>query len=369
MRAAWSDFNSESLALYAAAVRQAADELKSPCRLAYQSVWADKTYAASSYQPLLEALAGKERKSVGIRPGAGFYAEAEPRGMVKKCLSVAREAERCRTYGGLVASICYEQETYPRHVLQKSPGAIMTECALALASGCDSLSLYWYSHAAPEPIAEYDRFVRTLAKARPYFERLAASTRRTKLGGIARFLGSAALELDDFDLYDAEDFNLACAGIPVTVAEARPGVWYLTAKSRAALAGSDQAFLEKSAVVKADDMGKYPLASRRARLLDDIDAATGGAFPARIDACRPLRILPRVREDGSLDSVTILNLSIGDTDELKVRVRRPVSANAFWQDAQHAPSRLGMERGRTTNERVVTIPNLSAWRIGTIFFD
>ena len=26
----------------------------------------------------------------------------------------------------------------------------MTEAALALASGCDSLSLYWYSHAAPD---------------------------------------------------------------------------------------------------------------------------------------------------------------------------------------------------------------------------
>jgi hypothetical protein len=369
VRAAWSDFNAESLALYAAAVRQAADELKSPCRLAYQSVWADMTYTASSYRPLLEALAGKERKSVGIRPGAGFYTETEPRGMVKKCLSVAREAERCRTYGDLVASICYEQETYPRHVLHKSPGAIMTECALALASGCDSLSLYWYSHSAPEPVEEYDRFVRTLAKARPYFKKLAESTRRTRLGGVARFLGSAALELGKFDLRDAADFNLACAGIPVTVAEARPNVWYLTAESKAALTESDEKLLASSAVVKVDDIEKYPLASRRAKLLDDLDAATGGAFPVRIDACRPLRILPRVREDGSLDSVTILNLSIGDTDELKVRVRKPASANASWQDAQHAPSQLNIERGARTNEQVVTIPNMTAWQIGTIFFD
>ena len=369
VRAAWSDFNAESLALYAAAVRQAADELKSPCRLAYQSVWADMTYTASSYRPLLEALAGKERKPVGIRPGAGFYTETEPRGMVKKCLSVAREAERCRTYDGLVASICYEQETYPRHVLHKSPGAIMTECALALASGCDSLSLYWYSHSAPEPVEEYDRFVRTLAKARPYFKKLAESTRRTRLGGVARFLGSAALELGQFDLRDAADFNLACAGIPVTVAEARPKVWYLTAESKAALTESDEKLLASSAVVKVDDIEKYPLASRRAKLLDDLDAATAGAFPVRIDACRPLRILPRVREDGSLDSVTILNLSIGDTDELKVRVRKPASANASWQDAQHASARLNIECGAKTNEQVVTIPNMTAWQIGTIFFD
>ena len=368
VRAAWCAFNAESLAVYAAAVRQATDELKSPCRLAYQSVWADMTYTASSYRPLLEALAGKERKPVGIRPGAGFYTEAEPRGMVKKCLSVAREAERCRRYGDLVASICYEQETCPRHVLHKSPGAIMTECALALASGCDSLSLYWYSHSAPEPVEEYDRFLKTLAEARPYFERLAASTRRTHLGGVARFVGSVALETADFDLRDPADFDLACAGIPVTVMEADAKVWYVTEKSCREMTDADKATLAKGAVVDVADMGKYPLASRRTKLLDDLDAATGGAFPVRIDACRPLRILPRVREDGTLDSVTILNLSIGDTGELKVRIRRPVAARAVWQDAQHVPVPLAVERGAAANEQIVTIPNMTAWQIGTIFF-
>ena len=122
-------------------------------------------------------------------------------------------------------------------------------------------------------------------------------------------------------------------------------------------------------MVNVDDVEKYPLASRRKKLLDDIDSATGGSFPVRIDACRPLRILPRVREDGSLDSVTILNLSIGDTDELKVRVRKPISLNAVWQDAQHTPTRLTMERGTVANEQVVTIPNMTAWQIGTIFFE
>jgi hypothetical protein len=368
VRAAWIDFNAESLAVYAAAVRQAADELKSPCRLAYQSVWADTVYTASSYLPLLKALSGKDHRPVGIRPGAGFYTEAEPRGMVKKCLSVAREAERCRDYGDLVASVCYEQETYPRHVLHKSQGAIMTECALALASGCDSLSLYWYSQSAPEPIEEYERFVRTLAEARPYFERLAASTRRTRLGGVARFLGSAALEGLGFDLRDAKDFDLAFAGVPVTVAEARPKVWYLTAKSHAALTAADKVFLTKGGVVKVDDIEKYPLASRRTKLLDDLDAATGGNFPVRIDACRPLRILPRVREDGTLDSVTILNLSIGDTDELKVRVRNPVSERAILQSVKWKPSPVAVERGASANERVVTIPNLTGWQIVTVFF-
>ena len=370
VRAAWIAFNAESLAIYAAAARQAADELGSSCRLAYQAVWSDTIYTGYDTKPLLEALSGPNRRPVGIRPGAGFYVEAEPRGMVKKCLSVAREAERCRSWGDLVASVCYEQETYPRHVLHKSPGAIMTECALALASGCNALSLYWYAHSTSEPLEEYDRFVRTLATARPYFERVAASTRRTRLGGIARFVGSAAAETYGFDLRDAKDFNLACAGIPVTVAESGTRVWYLTEKSRAEMTESDKATLATGGVVEVADVETYPLANRRTKLLDDLDAATKGAFPVRIDACRPLRILPRVRLDGTLDSVTLLNLSIGDTDELKVRVRNAVSSRAVWQDAKFAASTpLACVPGAAANEQVVTIPNIAGWQIGTIFFE
>ena len=403
VRATWIDFNAESLAQFAAAARQALDEAGGGCRLGYQAVWADTIYTGRDFKPLLEALSGPARSPVGIRPGAGFYTESEPRGMVLKCLSVAREAERCKHFkprsgalnaaaggnlsgeaalngpqgrlnvadgGDLVASVCYEQETFPRHVLHKSPGAIMTECALALASGCDSLSLYWYSGSAPEPVEEYDRFVRTLATARPYFERLAASTRRTRLGGVARFVGSAAAETRNFDLRDQRDFDLACAGIPVTVAESGVKVWYLTAKSRDEMTDADKDILATGAVVKVEDIEKYPLASRRTKLLDDLDAATSGTFPVRIDACHALRILPRVRGDGRLDSVTLLNLSIGGTDELKVRVRCPVSANASLQNAKMArPAPVRCEPGMLPDEFVVTLDDLHGWQAATLFFE
>ena len=245
----------------------------------------------------------------------------------------------------------------------------MTECALALASGCDSLSLYWYAHAAPEPVEEYERFVRTLAAARPYFERLAASTKRTRLGGVARFVGSAAAETPGFDLRDERDFDLACAGIPVTVAESGTRVWYLTEKSRCELTKADEATLKAGAVVEVGDVEKYPLASRRTKLLDDLAAAAKGAFPVRIDECRPLRILPRVRGDGRVDSVTILNLSIGGTDEIRVRVRRPVSANASLQTpGMSAPVPVACMPGKLADEVVVALDDLAGWQIATLLF-
>ena len=181
---------------------------------------------------------------------------------------------------------------------------------------------------------------------------------------------AAAAETAGFDLRDPKDFDLACAGIPVTVAESGTKTWYLTAKSRAEMTDADKATLAAGAVVKVDDIEKYPIANRRTKLLDDLDAATKGLFPVRIDACRPLRILPRVRPDGALDSVTILNLSIGDTDELKVRVRNAASSKAVWQDAKmSAPKSLPCAPGAAANEQVVTLANIAGWQIGTVFFE
>lgn len=370
VRSQWIAFNAESLAIYAAKAREAADEINSSCRLAYQAVWSDTIYTGYNTKKLLEALSGKDKKPVGIRPGATFYVEEKPREMIAKALSVAREAERCRDWGGLVASVCYEQETYPRHVLHKSPGAIMTECALALASGCDSLSLYWYCHSAPEPIEDYEWFVRTLFKARPYFERLAASVRRTRLGGVARFVGSRADEMQNFDLRDKKDFELACAGIPVTVAESGTKVVYLTDKSHQEMTSADKKRLKDFAVVDVSSIEKFPITSERQKLLDAIDAASGGLFPVRIDKCRALRILPRVREDGRLDSVTIINLSIGETDELKVRVRRPVSTSVQMQTAKMPePQTLKCEKGANSDELIVTVANIPGWQAVTLFFE
>ncbi len=370
LRAEWSEFNAESLAIYGAQVRKAADELCSRCRIAYQAVSANRRYTASSYEPLLRALSGPGGATVGIRPGHGFYTEESPRGMIAKNLAVAREAERLRGTSLPVASICYEEETYPRHLLNKTPGAILTESALALASGCDSLSLYWFPAEDPLPADEYDRFLDALAAARPYFERLASSTRRTRLGGLARFVGSAAAETLDFDLYDEKDFDLACAGIPVTVANSAAAAWFLTDKSRREMTDADRAALPSLPMVDISDSDKFPLASRRAKLLDDLDAATKGSFPVRVDECKALRVLPRVREDGRLDSVTLLNLSIGGTGPLTIRLRNSAGSTAVWQGPDGAAAKpLPTWSGALPNEQIVRLDSIGAWQIGTIFLE
>ena len=141
-----------------------------------------------------------------------------------------QEAARCKRYG-FVGSICYEQENYTRKVLHKSPEAIMVESTLALASGCDSLSEYYYSSDNHEPLDYYDDFSHELSQWRPFLELVAASTKRTRLAGLARFLGSNAFNHNSFNLDDNNDEALAAFGIPITVEEDEPDAYLVTPKT------------------------------------------------------------------------------------------------------------------------------------------
>ena len=80
--------------------------------------------------------------------------------------------------------------------------------------------------------------------------------------------------------------------------------------------------------------------------------------------------IDEVRPDGRLDSVTLLNLSIGDTDEIKVRLRNPVSECAVLMGAKDSATRpLAVIPGASPNERVVVIDNIPGWQICTVFIE
>jgi len=368
LREKWILFNEESLAQYGAVARRAADEVMPECRLALQTVSADCLLNGRDYGPILRALSANGRVPSGLRPGHGCYTEDDLTAFLQKSLWCTREAERSRRLGRLCGTICYEQETYPRRVMHKSPGAIVTESALALASGCDSLSLYWADGEKPERIEDYERFVKTVSAARPYLERLAASTRRTSLGGVARFLGSNACRQKGFDLTDASDVALMRAGIPVTVAESSAAykVWRVTARSREAMTSEDWTELKKVGCLEIAAEAR-PLVATRQAWLDEIDRLTKGRFPVRIDLAHALRVLPRIDRSGRTDSVTLFNLSLGDTGELSVRIRNPRGESVVYETPTGEVHGVKAAYDVAKDELVVTLPDLLGWHIGTLF--
>ena len=111
----------------------------------------------------------------------------------------------------------------------------------------------------------------------------------------------------------------------------------------------------------------HPLVSTRQRWLDEIDRASGGRFPVRIDLPHALRVLPRIDAEGKTDSVTLLNLSIGDTDEFTVKIRNPRGLKPVLASPQRPDVTLESVHDASSDELQVAVPNLAGWQICTIF--
>lgn len=320
----------ELLAGYLKAYRRAADEVCPAVRFGLQTVAPSRPETVSDYRKMLASLSDG-KTPVSIRPGDLFFSEKDPRDVVRKTLGTAAEAERCSSYGDLVGRICHEEDNYPRTALQKSPAAIVIECALALASGANSLSMYYAAGGEEQDdLDDYERFARCVAESRPYLERVAASTERTHLGGVV-----AAV-------------NVALSGVPVAVAE------------------SPAALLWPQSIQVSD--AKNPLSGcLRKRILEELDRQTAGKFPVRVDFNHALRILPRIDRHGRVDSVTVFNCSMGETFPFAMRVRNPAGPQAVVEFPRKPPS--DVPASVASGETVVQMPSVGGYQIVTVFFE
>ncbi len=200
IRKNWTIFNSHSLGEYANSFAQAVENLSSDCRLGIQAVYSSWVYDGPDLLNVLKGLSGKNKKSVGIRPGACYYNDHAPAEMLEKSLAVMAEANRCATYGDLVGQICYEAENWPHVSVLKSPSSQMTECALALASGCDSLALYYGADKNREPDENYNFYWQTLKKFHPYLEIIRRTCRNTTTEGMAFYRGENIYATDRWQM-------------------------------------------------------------------------------------------------------------------------------------------------------------------------
>lgn len=230
IRREWGDFQQESLAICAEkSYRKAFDDIKTKCRIGIQLVASEDLLHGKNYTPLYKALAGKSGEAVSIRPGSGYYDDAQPRDMFSKAISIARECARSRK-SGLVGQMCFETENWPHISAKKTPESQMRECALAMFNGVDSLALYWYSFATYESQENYQFFFDTVAAYRPYFESIRKVCADTELTGIAPYFGENSVLDPTYHLPFMQLDTVLFSGIPYTVAEAAPQVYGLNQK-------------------------------------------------------------------------------------------------------------------------------------------
>ena len=240
-RKAWCAFNAETLAAYAQTFRRAADEASPETRLGIQAACSRFTANGDLMRRIVEAFAGADGKA-GIRPGGGYYSDLLPKtDIIEKMLDVSRDAARSGRLAR-TGQICYEIENWPHIGAVKSPGAMMAECAMALAFGCDSIAFYWGADQNGESPESYDFWLETVHGWRPFHLAVRDAFRGTGLGGVAVCHGSDVWSgANWYNLGDACLERIARNGLPVTVEEAAPDALLVNSRAVESLAKADLA--------------------------------------------------------------------------------------------------------------------------------
>lgn len=186
VRAAWIEFTRQSLAAVARTVGRAAVDVAPQCRLGFQHVdLAAFGYNGPDWHHVFGALHAQSRRPVGSRPGNGFYNDHAPREMLTKGLVVSLQNQRLP---GCVDAVTYECENLPGSVMGKSVSGTLTECTLAIAQGCDGLSLtslqFTHEHEW------HERMLAAFERRRPFWQRYVAANAGTRNTGVEVFLGA-----------------------------------------------------------------------------------------------------------------------------------------------------------------------------------
>jgi len=228
----------------------------------------------------------------------------------------------------------------------------MIESALALAAGCDALTLYWWDAARDEPLTYYEEFADEVVRYRPYLERVAAVSKRTHAGGAAYRFPQDYLNLkrDFTSSHRLEGMLLSC-GIPLTVAEAHPAACYTD---------DDLSALRLN-------FPRTPTTSELEAFRDKLDEHSGGNMPVRAGKTHAVALFPRIGDGGGLHAVTVANMSIGRMQGMTLRLRHPAGKRFIWTRPDDSDVELKAGKGMLPTEVVVTVPELPGYAVGTIY--
>lgn len=110
-----------------------------------------------------------------VRPGGGFYTDERPIDMLHKALECGRQ---CAGLPKAVTDVQYELENFPYAPLGKSRQALVAECTLALATGCNGIAfnMLGVGNVHRQAFDEKAPMLRRIEAALPFWQELTART-------------------------------------------------------------------------------------------------------------------------------------------------------------------------------------------------
>ena len=133
------------------------------------------TYSGMAFDRWMNALGGRR-----ARPGGGFYDDAAPGGMIHKAFDIGRQ---CRLLPATVDNVQYELENFPYQKLGKSVQAVLDECTLALAAGCNGVAFNMLKDL-PGSMADYDDLFAAIVGERAVWETFVDTAQGLPLAGV-----------------------------------------------------------------------------------------------------------------------------------------------------------------------------------------
>ena len=79
-------------------------------------------------------------------------------------------------------------------------------------------------------------------------------------------------------------------------------------------------------------------------------------------------LMPRETYDGKLKSVSVMNMTLGESGDIVLKIKNPVS-ESFSYKSQYKRDETVLVEKVTDNEYRLTLPSLAAYTIGTLFID
>ena len=106
---------------------------------------------------------------------------------------------------------------------------------------------------------------------------------------------------------------------------------------------------------------------KRERFLDICDAISGNALPARMVTSMPAVLYPRCNAAGETAAVSVINMTVGKSGPVAVRIRRPAGTRFVWM-SQHNGEGI-CEVTQDGGDVIAVIPEIDAYSAATVFVE
>jgi len=341
--ARWEAYQCENFAALCRTVAAAVHKVSPETVFGYQ-------YGYSGRPAIVKGIFDGCSIPVRLRPGAGAYWDTDAHQQLAKAYDLQGLSEMMG-HPDWIGARCPEIESCPRTFACRTAQGIVLEAFENLALGMDFVSMFVADARTDETTDFYaDRLFPRLKAAHPFLKGYRDANVGTMPCGFSVPGGSPAK-------------LVACRGVPIVGAGGRSlGTLPDVASIQIRMAGSGE--IDRHSPEYQTRVLQIASSTGLTNFYARCDRASGGRLPVVFEEAVMAFALPRVREDGTLATLALVNASIDRQEPVSVRLRGipPEATHVMWHTPETAPVELPLVRAKGFSS--VRLPRIGAWECG-----